>query len=308
MISRDLATDQEHLTTQMYADDQPLEVRIRIHELYTRPEMDFAAWVLDHVRWRGDETVLDIGCGSGLYFEPLCERLTRGGRLLCGDLSLGMLRDAAARVILPLVSLFNGDAMHLPLPNCSCDVVLANHMLYHVPQIERAVAEVHRVLRPGGRLLAATNARDSMRGFLDLVETALRTLGYRLEIPDSPVITRFNLDNGRPFIESLFPNVQMHQFQAALVFPAVEPIIAYVNSMSHTLSRLLPDGLAWEQVLAAIAEQVASTIRRQGEYPVSKTTGVFAAEKPGGSQPPPFTTSPDCGSHRRQTETILIGS
>jgi ubiquinone/menaquinone biosynthesis C-methylase UbiE len=283
MADSDLATDREHLTTQMYADDEPLEVRIRTHELYTRPEMDFAAWVLDRVSWRGDETVLDIGCGSGLYFEPVCDRLTQGGQMLCGDLSFGMLRDAAAKVTPAPVSLFNGNAMYLPVPSCSCDVVLANHMLYHVPQIGWAVAEAHRVLRPGGHLVAAINGSGSMQGFVDLIEAAAFALGYRVELPDSPVITRFNLENGRPFIESLFPNVEMHQFQAALVFPAFEPVVAYVNSMRHTVGRLLPDGLAWEQVLAEVAQQVASAILRQGEYRVPKTTGVFVAEKPADS-------------------------
>ncbi len=288
MVDSDLVTDREHLTTQMYADDEPLEVRIRTHELYTRPEMDFAAWVLDHVPWRGDETVLDIGCGSGLYFEPVGVRLTRGGRMLCGDLSLGMLRDASAKVAQGPVSLFNGDAMYLPVPSCSCDVVLANHMLAHVPQIEWAVAEAHRVLRSGGHLVATTNARDSMRGFFDLIEAASLALGHRVEIPDIPVITRFSLENGRPFIEPLFPSVEMHQFQAALVFPAIEPVVAYINSMRHTVSRLLPDGLAWEQVLREVGQQVASVIHQQGEYRVPKTTGVFVAPKPAGSQPAPF--------------------
>jgi SAM-dependent methyltransferase len=289
MVDRDLATDREHLTTQMYADDEPLEVRIRTHERYTRPEMDFPAWVLDRVPWRGVEMVLDIGCGSGLYVEPVSARLTRGGRLLCGDLSFGMLRDAAEKATLAPVSLFNGDAMHLPLPDGSCDLVLANHMLYHVPHIERAVAEAYRVLRPGGHLVATTNARDSMRGFVDLVETASLALGHELYIPDPPVTMRFNLENGRAFIEPFFPGVEMHRFQAALIFPAFEPVVAYINSMRHTVGRLLPEGLVWEQVLREVGQQVAAALHRQGEYRVPKTTGVFVAEKPAGSQPAPFT-------------------
>jgi hypothetical protein len=162
------------------------------------------------------------------------------------------------------------------------------------------------VLRPGGRLLVATNARHSMRGFFDLIETASRTLGYPVEIPDSPVITRFNLENGRPFFASHFPGVEMHRFEAALVFPTPEPVVAYVNSMRHTVGRLLPEGLSWEGVLVEVARQVASAIHREGEYRVPKTTGVFVAEKPAGSQPNPFR-SPDCEPHRRQTDTVLSG-
>ena len=115
MRFEDQYTDREHLTSRMYASKEPLAVRIETHKLYTRPKMDFVAWVLDHVSWRGNETVLDIGCGAGFYVEPLHHRLKHGGRLLLGDLSFGMLQDVVASS--PLAeNLFNGDAMHLPLP------------------------------------------------------------------------------------------------------------------------------------------------------------------------------------------------
>ena len=281
MASTDLATDREHLTRQMYACDEPLAVRIRTHELYTRPRMDFADWVLNHLPWRGEEVVLDIGCGAGLYIEPVCARLTEGGRLLCGDLSLGMLRDVAAKALPTAASLFNVDAMHLPLPDNCCDVVLANHMLYHVPDIERAVVEAHRVLRPNGYFVAATNARDSMRGFIELIESASLVLDHPIEISASPVMTRFNLENGRPFIDTIFCKVEMMKLASALVFPTVESAKAYVNSMRHTYRSLLPDGLDWDTLLKEVERQIRSTLALHNEYRVSKTTGLFLATKVG---------------------------
>jgi len=277
----DFVTDQEHLTTHTYATDEPLAVRIRTHELYTRPRMDFAAWVLNHVPWCGDETVLDIGCGAGLYIEPVSACLTGGGRLLCGDLSLGMLRDVAAKALPAAASLFNVDAMHLPLPDNCCDVVLANHMLYHVPDIERAVVEAHRVLRSNGYLVAATNARDSMRGFIELIESASFVLGHPIEIPVSPVMTRFNLENGSPFIDTIFCKVEMIKLPSVLTFSTAEPVMAYVNSMRHTYRSLLSDGLDWDTLLKEVERQIRSTLALHNEYRVPKTTGLFLATKVG---------------------------
>ncbi len=278
MLNSELATDREHLISKVYATDGPLRVRTRTHELYTRPPIDFFAWVLDHISWRGDEVVLDIGCGAGAYVERVCTRLEGDGCLMSADLSMGMLRDVA-KLFAGSVVLLNADAADLPLPDRCCDVVLANHMLYHVPQIERAIAEARRVLRPGGRLLAATNGRRAMQSFADEIEAACRVLGCEIEIPDSPVRVRFNLQNGRPLVGSIFSQVEMDQLESALVFPAAEPAVAFINSMRHLYASVLPDSVTWDMMLQQVGRQIQAVVAERGEYRVPKTSGVFLATR-----------------------------
>jgi len=265
----------------MYATDEPLAARIRTHELYTQPKIDFAPWVLDHVPWQGSELVLDVGCGSGFYVEPTHARLTAGGRLIGADLSLGILRDLAGQPYADRVTLVNADAMGLPLPDACCDVLLANHMLYHVPQLERALAEFRRVLRPGGYLVAATNSRDSMEALIREMAAACQALGYPWEIPPSAARTRFTLENGAALIEPFFPQVEQDTFESALIFPAAVPAVAYVHSTRHVYAPQLPQGLNWEALMAQVERQVQAVVAAQGEYRVPKTTGVFVATRNG---------------------------
>jgi SAM-dependent methyltransferase len=274
----DMPIDQDSLSSQMYATEEPLAVRIRTHELYTQPQVDFTAWVLDHVPWRGDERVLDIGCGSGAYIEPVCRRLVRGGHMLAGDVSWGMLRDAASKPLPASAAVLNSDAMQLPLPDGCCDVVLANHMLFHVPQIESAVAEIHRVLRPGGYLLATTNARDSMETFMAEMVEACHALGHSIDPPPSPAL-RFTLEDGRAYLQPCFPDVERDIIESALVFSEVAPPVAYIDSMRHVYAPRLPDGLIWEMLIGQVERQIRARIAAQGEYRVAKTTGVFVARR-----------------------------
>ena len=67
------------------------------------------------------------------------------------------------------------DAQELPFPDDAFDVVVANHMLYHVPEPARAAAEIGRVLRPDGLLLAATNGPDHLDVIADI---SRRVLGW----------------------------------------------------------------------------------------------------------------------------------
>jgi ubiquinone/menaquinone biosynthesis C-methylase UbiE len=127
-------------------------------------------WALDCHPWRGDETVLDLGTGTGQYLAPLRKRIPNG-RIIAGDLAPGMLRDLAARGVPGDAMLLNADAEALPLADGSCEAVLASYVMFFVPDIPRAVAEMSRVLRPGGVLLAATMAAVYMAE----LQTARRT-------------------------------------------------------------------------------------------------------------------------------------
>jgi SAM-dependent methyltransferase len=273
----ELITDREFISTQMYSTDEALAVRLRTHKNYTQPQLDFITWVVERISWRGDETVLDIGCGDGAYVEPVCTRLTGGGRLLSADLSLGILRDVSAKAFAGQPRLFNADAMSIPLPDACCDVVLANHMMFHVPLQERALAEFRRVLRQGGRLLAATNALNSMKTFVTEIIAAAQALGYDWDIPLSPAIKRFALENGGAIIEPFFPSLKRDIVESCLVFPQATPAVDYVHSMRHFYIPQLPQGLAWEALVQQVARQIEAQVAEQGEYRVSKTTGVFVA-------------------------------
>lgn len=190
-----------------------------------------------------------------------------------------MLRDLASRSLPENVTLVNADVLSLPLPDACYDVVLANHMLYEIEPIDRALVEIKRVLRPGGCLVAATNARHSMRAFFNEMMAASRALGYIMEIPPAPTQTCFTLENGRSWLAPHFPRLERHVLKSCLVFPTAAPAMAYVNSLQNAYSPKLPQGLSWEALIKQVASQIAAKIAMQGEYRVPKTVGAFVAFK-----------------------------
>ena len=103
------------------------------------------------------ERVLDAGCGTGLYSRRLLER----GAVVSGiDADPGML--AAARLKAPAAALVEGDVTALPFPDDSFDLSLAVTLLCFVEDPPRAVAELVRVTRPGGRVVLAELGRHSL--------------------------------------------------------------------------------------------------------------------------------------------------
>jgi len=104
---------------------------------------------------REGDRVLDVGSGSGTD-ALICARLVGpGGRVYALDMTPGMrekLARTAADAGIANLEVLAGDAESIPLPDASVDVVTTNGVLNLVPDKARAIAEIHRVLRPGGRL------------------------------------------------------------------------------------------------------------------------------------------------------------
>jgi len=269
--------DKARLVRESYATDKPLSVRIETHRRYSVPPIDLPTWALDRHAWRGDETVLDIGTGTGQYLAPLRDRLPRG-RIIAGDLAAGMLRDLRVKGVPGGAQLLNADAEALPLAGASCDAVLASYVLFFVPDIPRAIAETHRVLRPGGALLAVTMAHVYMEELRVVVNRALARLGAPNETRWGVMSERFTLESGLACLEPHF-SVTVHRYQSALVFPKAEPVLAYVTSSRDALHDDLPPNRTWDEFIAALHDVVESEIAAHGEFHVSKAAGALIAVK-----------------------------
>ena len=274
-VTQPRAPDKARLVNESYATDEPLSVRIETHRRYSAPAVDLPTWALDRHPWRGDETVLDLGTGTGQYLAPLRKRIPNG-RIIAGDLAPGMLHGLAARGVPGDAILLNADAEALPLADGSCEVILASYMMFFVPDIPRAVAEMSRVLRQGGVLLAVTMAAVYMAELQAALNRALNKLGASHETSLGRVGHRFNLSNGPTYLEPRF-HVTVHQHESALVFPAAEPVLANATSLRSELGEDLPYGRTWEEWMAALCEVVDAEIATHGEFRVSKKAGVLLA-------------------------------
>lgn len=143
---------------------------------------------IEALRVSGARQVLEIGCGRGQFAERMQAGL--GVDVLATDRSEAMVRATAAHGVRAEVA----DADALPYADDSFDAVVAMWMLYHVPDLDRALTEIRRVLRPGGVLVAVTNGEQ-------------HTADLRAEVGLGPAVTQFMAEDGAEHLSRHFDEV-----------------------------------------------------------------------------------------------------
>lgn len=180
---------------------------------------DAAAEIVTRLR---PTRALEVGCGMGEFAARLVEA---GSEVVAIDLSPRMVELSRAHGIDARV----GDVQQLDFGDDEFDCVVANWVLYHVPDLDRALSEIARVLRPGGHLIAATVGPDNMREIWDLV-------GGPTNVERS-----FDTRSGRPILERHFPHVEQHDVVGTLVFDdadAIRRFISMTMTRAHLASRV----------------------------------------------------------------------
>lgn len=270
-----------------YSTANLLQARIETHQKYSERN-DWAAWLAAHLPQPVSGAWLDVGSGDGTMLTELANRVPHQ-QLFALDQSAGMLAANRQKTIaagLGNVAYVNGEAEALPFADDSFALVTANHMLYHVPDIAHAVAEMHRVLKPGGTFIATTNVRGNYRELGELRDKGKLALDLNIPSPtDNPAgYGRFSLEDGADYIAPYFPNVTTLRHDDALLFTDVDGVMRYLLSGPLYSGTQGPDDPAvspqqWQQLADWIALRVERIIIKYGVFRVSKAAGAFVATK-----------------------------
>jgi ubiquinone/menaquinone biosynthesis C-methylase UbiE len=202
-----------------------LAARMQLHATYSTNTQSLLVWVFEHLRLPPTCRLLEVGCGAGqLSLVNQC-RIPAGWDITLADFSAGMLATAQRqlRACGHAFQFVVHDAQALPFTDKSFEAVIANHMLYHVPDRPAAYAKFRRVLTPSGRLYAATNSKDNMRELDTLIQrfrhTCASDSGTTGPLSDFRLPHGFNLEHGAAELSQWFSSVTLHRYTDALVVP-----------------------------------------------------------------------------------------
>ena len=215
MIDRELTTPVVQVE---YASEERLAKRNQTYRDLTEGVNPDDA-VFEAVREAAPERFLDVGCGMGELAERVQKEL--GAQVVAVDISPRMVELTRARGI----DVHLADVQSLPFADGVFDCVAANWVLYHVPDLDRGVSELERVIRRGGRLVAATLGDANMRELWDLLGgdvTAGLSFGYV---------------NGERALAPYFTEIERREANGTVVFPDRTSMVDFVAATTTAASR-----------------------------------------------------------------------
>lgn len=273
-------TEQE--LVHQYRTADLLRIRAETHRLYTEDPVDLDAECAAMLGLRSGESLLDVGCGPGVFLRYLRAR-GQAGRLAGLDQSAGMIAAAEAASAAessageaPDIEWYVGEADALPFPDGTFTAVSARHMLYHVPDIPAALREFARVTVPGGTILAATNGAGNLPYIAALENDAIAHFGLG-EAPG--VEDPFRTANAESLLAPHFAEIRETILPMALVFEDSAPIVRYILSRFGA-QRAAGDPELFAELHAWLTAQAGERIAAMGGvWRDPKSVGLYACRE-----------------------------
>jgi SAM-dependent methyltransferase len=216
--------DDPDVVEREYASEAGLRARASVYQGIAGPDAREVAF--EAVREAGPGRILEVGCGWGEFAARMASELDV--EVVAVDLSPRMVELARERRVDARV----GDVQSMSFPDGTFDVAVANWMLYHVPDLDRGLSELARVLCPAGRLVAATNGLDHLGELWDLVGRDRRS---------EPL--RFFAEYGAESLSLYFRRVERRDVVGTVMFEDAAAVRGYIgSSVAHKhLASLVPD-------------------------------------------------------------------
>lgn len=267
--------DPAYLKESQYKSSQNLDARANLHRLFSTAPTPWQTWVFDQLGLQPGFAVLECGGGPGWLWRENVTRIPEGCRITFTDFSPGMVAEAEAALADTGhdFRFQTADIQELPFAGSSFDVVVANHMLYHVPDLAQGLRQVRRVLRPDGRFVCATNGERHMQELWQLAADMIDILALPVppDVPNSHQWTpNFRLENGAEKLSAAFNAIERRLFEDSLEVTAAAPLLAYITS-SFRLADVTPETAA--QMLRYLEQKIKSA----GSIHITKETGLFVA-------------------------------
>lgn len=218
------------LSENQYATSEKFNSRVYLSAKFKTNPNSFFKWIFEYFPKNENLEVLELGCGTGLFWLANRNEIPKSWSITLSDYSEGMLKGTCNNL-----SKVNRDfqyqvvnAENIHYPDESFDIILANNMLYHVENRSGAISHIFRTLKDNGVFIASTMGNKDMielnSYFYGFLESKKKTFRFREK--------RFSLENGLDQLKSFFQKVTILRYEDTLKIDEVEPIINYYLSFN----------------------------------------------------------------------------
>ena len=210
---------------EQYSTSKGLDIRLAFHDKYSTNKQGYGSWLVSNYDIRKGMSVLEVGCGTGALWRGRDDQIDKCDSLVLTDLSEGMLKKAKENLGgKPNVEYRIEDIQNLSFNEDTFDVVIANAMLYHVPDLKKGISEVRRVLKNGGVFYCATLGENN---FVEKLAEWFRLGGEEFN-PNH----NFTMQNGAEKLHVVFDDVTPLFYNDSFHITEIDDLMTYLRSLA----------------------------------------------------------------------------
>lgn len=260
----------EHSLVEQYKNSTNLDARIQLHHDYSINPEGWFAWLYQQIAPKENEIILEVGCGNGELWNTNQDSIPLKCRILLSDISAGMVHDAQEKLKeINQISFQTFDCQGIPLEDASLDCVVANHVMFYLHDRKKALQEIKRVLKPGGRLICSTYGKNHMKEISQLV----KEFDSRIVLSDVELYELFGLENGMEELKNYFSDIQIKYYEDKLMVNQEQPLLNYILSCHGNQHEYLNS--RYSEFKAFLKEK----LDKKGIIEITKEAGCFFCVK-----------------------------
>ncbi len=254
-----------------YKNHQNLTTRMNLWSYGSNPE-SFQKWIFSNIQIQEYERVLELGCGTGQLWIENIKNIPSTCSIILSDFSKEMLSKAKEN-IQPLnlpIKFEIIDAEKIPYPNQIFDVVIGCHMLYHIPNIQKALISINRILKSGGRFISTTISQQHIRELKDFLSEFGLYSEERMNL-----FSEFRNETGREVLKPFFSEIKFYEYINQVNITSVDPLMSYIESLFPMEE--FPD---YQEKKVEVEEAIVKILEKRSKFKVTGISGLFEAKKP----------------------------
>lgn len=257
----------EQKIKKQYMNSSNISARIMLHNAYSHNTQGWFEWVYEQCEIKKGEKILELGCGSGALWSRNVCRLPQV-KIMLTDISSGMIKDVSKNLGADKHFKYQVmDAHYINADDEIYDVVIANHLLFYLEDLDKVLKEIKRVIKPGGRLICSTYGKEHMREINELVTD----FDNRIVLSADNLYDIFGKENGEKILRKKFTQIEWRQYEDYLTVDSADALVSYILSCHGNQNMYIVD--RYKDFRTFVKK------RTDKGFHITKDAGLFIAKK-----------------------------
>ena len=256
---------------QQYIDSSNLDASVKLQDRFSSNRHGWYKWTFNNIRLDKKYKVLEIGCGNGALWSKNIDLLDKDINITLTDVCEDMVNNAKKNLsnYSDVFDFEIVDPNNIPFEDESFDLVIANHILFYMKDLDKVLKEIKRVLKVGGYFYSSTIDSNNMKELKSLI----KGFNSNIKISEEKISSKFGLENGEEILSKHFNQIKKYLYEDKLVINDTKGILEYIYSIPGNILELI------DNKKKDFEEYIDLSINKQGNIYITNNQVLFESIK-----------------------------